>query len=257
MDLVKLLFLDVRSLVKLDCLNIGGFYGKIVTNVVVVPVVVVGVCFLIFEAQRRTLATIIATGAADESAVEPLKAKLKNSLFLGIFLVYPTITTTTLFRVSQCQGFGDASFHEDDYTIDCNTTKFSATQTFAFFVILLIPVGIPAAFALMMHRAKESLGGVVNETALGGAKLSSDDVDEEGDTYGFLTSDYRPEYYYHEIVTYSKKLVLSGVAVMVGRGTMAQAYFVIFAEGMYLMHHMRTYCMMRQNLLWGYLAWGW
>jgi autotransporter translocation and assembly factor TamB len=86
---IKLLFLDVRSLVKLDCMNVGGFYGKIMTNVVVVPLAVVALCFLIFEAQRRTLAAGIAAGAADQSAYEPLKVKLKHNLFLGIFLVYP------------------------------------------------------------------------------------------------------------------------------------------------------------------------
>ena len=84
---VKLLFLDVRSLVKLDCMSIGGFYGKITTNVVVVPLAVIGLCFLIFEAQRRTLAAVIASGAADTSAYEPLKVKLKHNLFLGVFLV--------------------------------------------------------------------------------------------------------------------------------------------------------------------------
>jgi len=133
----------------------------------------------------------------------------------------PTVTTT-LFRVAQCQDFGEASFHEDDYNIDCNTTKFMLIQAFAFFVILLIPIGIPAAFAFLMWRAKQSLGGVVYETATGGAKLSTDDVDEEADAYGFLTGDYRPDCYYYEIVCYSKKLVLSGVSVMVGRGTLAQ-----------------------------------
>eukprot|EP01046_Picozoa_sp_COSAG06_P079187 COSAG06_NODE_26674_length_609_cov_1.380392_1_plen_53_part_10 len=46
------------------------------------------------------------------------------------------------------------------------------------FVILLVPIGIPAIFAFLMYRAKQSLGGVVNETATGGAKLSSDTVDE-------------------------------------------------------------------------------
>ena len=89
MDIVKLLFLDVRNLVKLDCMNVGGFYGKITTNVVVVPLAVVALCFLIFEAQRRTLAAVIAAGAADRSAYETLKVKLKHNLFLGIFLVYP------------------------------------------------------------------------------------------------------------------------------------------------------------------------
>ena len=47
----------------------------------------IGLCFLIFEAQRRTLAAVIAAGAADESAYEPLKVKLKHNLFFGIFLV--------------------------------------------------------------------------------------------------------------------------------------------------------------------------
>jgi hypothetical protein len=96
------------------------------------------------------------------------------------------------------------------------------TQTGAFFVIILGPIGIPAVFAFLMFRAKQSLGGVVNETATGGAKLSSDDVDEEADAYAFLTSDYRPGHYYYEIITYSKKLVLSGISVLVGRGTIAQ-----------------------------------
>ena len=54
------------------------------------------------------------------------------------------------------------------------------------------------------------------------ALISTDDVDEEADAYGFLTGDYRPDCYYYEIVCYSKKLVLSGVSVMVGRGTLAQ-----------------------------------
>ena len=40
---IKLLFLDVRSLVKLDCMNVGGFYGKITTNDVVVPLSVVDI----------------------------------------------------------------------------------------------------------------------------------------------------------------------------------------------------------------------
>eukprot|EP01045_Picozoa_sp_COSAG04_P000517 COSAG04_NODE_12_length_42844_cov_6.769213_21_plen_1150_part_00 len=240
-DFIKLLFLDVRKVVMLDCWDIGGFYGKITTNIVAVPTILVGVCVLIYISQKRTLMVVIAAGAADESGLETLKVKLKQNLFVGIFLVYPTITTT-LFRVPQCKDFGeDASFHEDDYTIDCNATKFTLTVAFAIVVIILIPIGVPAIFTILMLRAKQSIGGVVNETALGGAKLAPDDADDEDDTYGFLISDYRPQYWYHEIVTYSRKLILGGISVVMGRGTMAQTYFVISAEAFYLMHHMRTY----------------
>eukprot|EP01043_Picozoa_sp_COSAG02_P035308 COSAG02_NODE_2520_length_8610_cov_4.542474_4_plen_137_part_00 len=73
----------------MDCMNLGGFYGKITTNVVVVPLAVVIVCLLIFEVQRRSLAAVVAAGGADQSAFVTLKVKLKHNLFLGIFLVYP------------------------------------------------------------------------------------------------------------------------------------------------------------------------
>ena len=142
---IKLLFLDVRRIVMLDCWDIGGFYGKIVTNIVVVPVFILTVCFLIYLSQKRTVVAIIAAVAADTSGLHALKVKLKQNLFVGIFLIYPTITTT-LFRVPQCKSFGEESFHEDDYTIDCGTTKFALTMALSAFIILLIPIGVPATF---------------------------------------------------------------------------------------------------------------
>eukprot|EP01045_Picozoa_sp_COSAG04_P008546 COSAG04_NODE_476_length_13722_cov_16.614707_1_plen_903_part_10 len=237
---IKLMFLDIRKVVMLDCWDIGGFYGKIITNIVVVPAFIVTVCYLIYVSQKRTLMAVIAAGAADTTGLETLKVKLKQNLFVGIFLVYPTITTT-LFRVPQCHQFGEESFHEDDYTIDCSTNKFVITVAFAVFVILLIPIGVPVVFLLLMLRAKQSIGGVVNATALGGAKLAPDDADDESDTYGFLIRDYRPDCWYHEIVTYFRKLMLGGISIVMGRGTMAQTYFVIAIEAFFQMHHMRTY----------------
>eukprot|EP01045_Picozoa_sp_COSAG04_P045210 COSAG04_NODE_15726_length_522_cov_1.397163_1_plen_141_part_10 len=134
-----------------------------VTNVIVVPVIIAGLCQIIYASQKRTVMAVIAAGAADESALETAQVQLKRNAFLGIFLVYPTITST-LFRVPQCHDYGDRSFHEDDYTVDCTTTKFQLTVVFAALVIILIPIGVPAAFLYFRLRAKRSLGGVVNTT---------------------------------------------------------------------------------------------
>ena len=54
--------------------------GTIVTNLCVMPTLIAGVCFLIFAAQRKTLQTVIAAGAADESAISTLKVKLVHNL---------------------------------------------------------------------------------------------------------------------------------------------------------------------------------
>lgn len=56
-------------------------------NLAVMPIVIAGICFAIFFAQRKTLRTVIAAGAADESAMGTLRIKLIHNLFLGIFLV--------------------------------------------------------------------------------------------------------------------------------------------------------------------------
>ena len=177
---------------------------------------------------------VIAAGAVDTSASRRLKCSQQN-LFIGVFLVYPTITTT-LFRVPQCQYFGDAGFHEDDYTIDCSDQVHSR-----FCAVRHRPDPDRRARHLYDVDAagQAILGGVVNETA-SAAPLVADDEDDDSDTYGFLIR-YHPQYWYHEIVTYSRKLLLGGISVVMGRGTMAQTYFVISAEAFYLMHHMRTY----------------
>ena len=51
-----------------------------------------------------------------------------------------------------------------------------------------------------MKKKSVDLGGV-NTTALGGAKLNELDADDDDDDYSFLIKDYRPEYWYYEIVT--------------------------------------------------------
>lgn len=87
-------FLDVRNIVRLDCWDIGGFTGKLVTNIAVMPIVFVTICFLIYMAQKRTVSVVIAAGGADESAYGTVFIKLKSNLLFGVFLLYPTITAT-------------------------------------------------------------------------------------------------------------------------------------------------------------------
>eukprot|EP01045_Picozoa_sp_COSAG04_P003951 COSAG04_NODE_167_length_21718_cov_556.193293_4_plen_352_part_00 len=148
--------------------------------------------------------------------------------------------TTTLFHIMICDTYGEASYHSEDYTIDCNTPEYTATMVLGILLIIVIPFGLPAAIFYKMFGAKQALGGV-RSNATGGAKLAADDMDDDDDTFAFLIGVYRPECWYHEIVTYVRKLLLSGIAVVMGRGSMAQAYFACACEAFFLMHHMRTY----------------
>ena len=220
--------------------DIGGFYGKLVTNVFVMPVFFVLACGLLYMNQRRTIAAVIAAGGSDSSSYITATVGFKSNLLFGVFLLYPTITTT-LFRVPQCLELADEhAFHEEDFSIDCNSGRYMLTLAFSFAAIILVPIGVPAVFLYFMKQAKDALGGV-NETALGGAKLVADDVSDEDDPFGYLCKDCKPEFYYYEIVSYARKLILGGISIFMGRGSLAQVYFVVAFESWFLMHHMRSY----------------
>lgn len=227
LSFVKLMFLDVRNLVRLDCWDIGGFYGKLITNIMVMPVLFVIGCALLYMNQRRTISAVIAAGGSDESAFTTATVAFKSNLLFGVFLLYPTITAT-LFRVPQCLELnGEHSFHEEDFTIDCNSGSYLLALTFTALCILLVPIGVPSIFLFFskqasdslclarfcpgvsdaamqqtdresrvfsVKRARDALGGA-NQTVLGGAKLVSDEIDDESDHFGYLCKDCKPEFY--------------------------------------------------------------
>ncbi len=153
-----------------------------------------------FYSQRRTIKAVIAAGGSDASAYRTATVGFKQNLCFSVFLLYP-VMTTTLFRVPQCRDLGQSSYHEDDYSIDCQSGSFYAVVTFAVLLMALIPLGVPALFLFLMWRAKQSLpGGRPNSTVLGGAKLCSADLPDDADSFGFLCRDLKPQYWYYEIV---------------------------------------------------------
>ena len=110
-------------------------------------------------------------------------------LFIGIFFIYPTMTST-LFRALQCVTIGDTQYHEDDYTTDCSSTEYRIMFIISIVLIILVPIGVPVIFFALMKKAKDNLeGGRVNTNIAGGAKLSADDVSDEDDRFAFLTQD--------------------------------------------------------------------
>ena len=124
LDFMKLMFLDVRNLIRLDCCkcstfrnqhavgfgahyipsppaddiccagDVGGFYGKLATNVFVMPLLFVVGCAVLFLNQRRTIAAVIAAGGSDKSAYNTATVAFKSNLLFGVFLLYPVSIET-------------------------------------------------------------------------------------------------------------------------------------------------------------------
>eukprot|EP01043_Picozoa_sp_COSAG02_P025727 COSAG02_NODE_1456_length_12512_cov_17.368082_2_plen_232_part_00 len=201
---MRLVLFDVKQILKLDCLDIGGFWGQLITNVVILPFIGLFVCVLRYKLEQKTIAAVIAAGGADQSAYDSARVSFQQNLALITFLLYPTVTAT-LFRVQMCTNIGKQadgepySYHQDDYTIDCNASEYAIGQVLALVGIVLVPIGVPAYFFVQMRRQEQAIGGV-KQNALGGAKLVSDDSSDEDDRFGFLCRDMKPRHYYWEIV---------------------------------------------------------
>lgn len=154
--------------------------------------------------------------------------------------LYPTITST-LFRIPHCRELSTEEFHEEDYTLECSSGRYVLIQVVGVITTILIPVGVPALSLYYMRAKAINLGGVANMNGSGGAKLVLEDEDDDSDGFAFLVKDFKPEYYYHEIVHFLRKLILNGVVVLFGRGSMGQIFFAATTSILFLCHHVRTF----------------
>lgn len=103
-------------------LLVGGFYGRLVTNVFAVPALCFIMCGLLYLYNRHKIATLVQTGAVDETAFTEATVTFQRTIFFSIFLVYPMVTAT-LFRVPQCEQLGSDSYHEDDFSMPPPTSR--------------------------------------------------------------------------------------------------------------------------------------
>jgi hypothetical protein len=87
------------------------------------------------------------------------------------------------------------------------------------------PVGVPATLFISMLRYREAIVAQ-DEAALR--------------MFEFVIADYKPEYWYWEVVELARKLLLSGLIVVVGRGTVAQAVAAVMISCFFLALSMRT-----------------
>ena len=70
----------------MDCWQLGGFAGRVVTNVFVVPMLFVFGCYVYYLNDMKTGQRLVVEGVSSEEATRSAYNQLKSNLFLGIFL---------------------------------------------------------------------------------------------------------------------------------------------------------------------------
>ena len=182
------------------------------------------------------------SGLVSASETNALAADAFGRVSLLAFLLYPGLTAK-IFDAFSCRELGpDHAVLAVDYSIDCGSAHYGSIFTMAVVLLILWPFGLPALLFFKLWKAREGIMAEDEDTVaqfdfvLGDykkefcASLSPIKYNSLLMTYCFvrlrvflllLPALDTPDYW--EVVELARKLILSGVIGLVGRGTVAQS----------------------------------
>jgi hypothetical protein len=215
---IDVVLLDIFDVFRIQCLSALSLHAKFI---VIMLMPMAGIIVV------QILRCISNHGATPEQVAKNAATAAYRSFFV-IFLLYPLLSRTT-FSIFRCQTLATGErWHEGDYSINCDSPAHTAIAVVDIFCILIYPVGIPITFLGLLWRdersrhLKETVKEVASPSGAGDATAAVPAV--ANSSYEFLRQDYKPEFYYYEIVVLSEKLVLTGLLIFVDQGSIFQAF---------------------------------
>jgi hypothetical protein len=115
---------------------------------------------------------------------------------------------------------------EADYSIDCNSNGYASFFLFAVAVTILIPIGVPVGAYLLMHKHK--------------AAILAEDEDVLHEFDGLL-GDFKPTFYYWEVIELLRKLILAGLIMFFAPGSSVQVVAGLFLTFLFFAAHARAW----------------
>ena len=226
--LLKPLAMSIKSFFQLDCLGAIDFYQEWTVRTLVIPFVLVVLVTLRYSFEIRR-------GEAKADAAGSLRA----NIFFIIFVLYPGICNEA-FSMFNCRDLdGGLSIMETDYRVDCNSSQHTIYKLISGVVIVVFSLGIPISLVVLMLRRIEDYGSGTDSDRFvarrAADELKIDDIAaadairdiSTGREYSFLVNSFKPRYYFWEGVDMIRKLILVGLLVMVGRGSVAQLFVAV------------------------------
>ena len=196
----------------LECLGLGGYSAR-VAFWIVLPIVLIALIAVAAAVQDYVQGARGAVAAGTSRCRRVLLAAAPRALQL-LFLVYP-IVTREAFRAFPCHEFVDgSSFLIADVNIACPSPEHDSAKSIAILAILLYPVGTLVFFAALLFAARPD-------------KKPNSDL---SDAIAFLHREYKPAFFWWELMEMLRRFLLVGVFIVVEQGTVDQiAYGTLVA----------------------------
>ena len=198
--------LNLGSILSLSCVVETNFYARLLLATII-PVAVLGVLAITYRvAMLRNSHSIHAKRVARNK-------HLSVGLFL-LFIVYSSVSYT-VFQTFACDPLDSGvAYLRADYDLVCWTNIHVGFMTYAGFMILVYPVGIPAIFALALYINRDGIKSV--------AGTDNSQVPPELEPIKDLCAPYKQSCFYYEVIECGRRITLTGIAVFIYPGSTAQ-----------------------------------
>lgn len=163
---------------------------------------------------------VILRKARGANFVAQISARYFSAFLVFTYLILPYITVT-IFQTFSCADVdpddadsGDDRFMAIDYSVSCSSLKYQFGFIWALICVLIYPVGIPVYYFYLLYSAK-------NDISCRSNKMSADSLNHIK-PIELLYESYEPDLWYWEVVETVHRLMLTGLLVIIGRGSGAQ-----------------------------------
>jgi hypothetical protein len=133
-----------------------------------------------------------------------------------------------LFQVHNCRTIDTHSYLHADYSIACHTAEHRSASIFSVFLIALVAIGTPFLYMFLLFPHRDEIRSLMARSKRNAPSCH----------LRVFFGDYRPEWYYWEVVVCTLKLVITGFAVWFAPGSLFQiviGMLVIFLYSMLLL----------------------
>lgn len=169
------------------------------------------------------------TQNSNVSSAAVVKANYHKAFLVFTYLILPS-TAAKIFQVFSCQDVdpdddvsGDDEYMTVDYSVSCSSSKYLFGFAWAIASILVYPIGVPAYYFYVLFSNKESIQcreDVAIKTVQ--TPSTSDHVSPRLKPILLLFEAYEPKYWYWEVVETTRRLMLTGVLVLIAQGSAVQ-----------------------------------
>ena len=202
---LNLINLNLGFILSFSCVVETDFYTHLVLATIAPLAMLMVLAITRFIAIKRNGHSLEALRAVENKHIS-------IALFL-LFLVYSSVSYT-IFQTFVCDTLDDGvSYLRADYSLVCSTSAHTAFKVYAGFMLLVYPIGIPAAFAWWLASNRHHLMRVDPN---GGPQLNAIEPMRA------LWAPYKPKRYYYEVIECVRRIALTGLAVFIYPGSAAQ-----------------------------------